>query len=69
MAAKSSETSDKPKPARRKTTKPRKKVERSTEDTLEKSETDALQDEYHRKAEENLEMFEKSHSSQSDAEP
>ncbi|WP_417378657.1 transcription termination factor Rho [Gimesia sp.] len=69
MAAKSSETSDKPKPARRKTTKPRKKVERATEDTSEKSETDALQDEYHRKAEENLEMFEKSHSSPSDAEP
>ena len=69
MAAKSSETSDKPKPARRKTTKPRKKVERATEDTLEKSETDALQDEYRRKAEENLEMFENTQSHQSDAEP
>lgn len=69
MAAKSSETSDKPKPARRKTTKPRKKVERATEDTSEKSETDALQDEYRRKAEENLEMFENTHSHQSDAEP
>lgn len=70
MAAKSSETSDKPKPTRRRTTKSRKKVEpATTEDTFEKSESDALQDEYHRKAEENLELFENSHSSQSEAEP
>ncbi|MDF1742793.1 MAG: transcription termination factor Rho [Gimesia sp.] len=69
MAAKSSETSDKPKTTRRKSTKTPKKVEASAEDSFEKSETDALQDEYHRKAEENLEIFENSHSSKSEAEP
>ncbi|WP_298868232.1 transcription termination factor Rho [uncultured Gimesia sp.] len=69
MAAKSSETSDKPKTTRRKSTKRPKKVEASAEDSFEKSETDALQDEYHRKAEENLEIFENSHSSKSEAEP
>jgi len=69
MAAKSSETSDKPKTTRRKTAKTQKKVETSAEDSFEKSETDALQDEYHRKAEENLEIFENSHSSKSEAEP
>ena len=69
MAAKSSETSDKPKRTRRKTAKTQKKVETSAEDSFEKSETDALQDEYHRKAEENLEIFENSHSSKSEAEP
>lgn len=68
MAAKSSETSDKPKTTRRKK-KTQKKSEASTEDSSEKNETDALQDEYHRKAEENLELFENSHSSQSEAEP
>lgn len=68
MAAKSSETSDKPKTTRRKK-KTQKKSEASTEDSFENNETDALQDEYHRKAEENLELFENSHSSQSEAEP
>ncbi|MFH1299488.1 MAG: transcription termination factor Rho [Planctomycetota bacterium] len=69
MAAKSSDTSDKPKTTRRRTTKTPKKVDSPAEDTFEKSETDALQDEYHRKAEENLEIFENSHSSKSEAEP
>ncbi len=69
MAAKSSDTSDKPKTTRRKTTKTQKKVESPAEDTLAKSESDALQDEYHRKAEENLEIFENSHSSKREAEP
>ncbi|QDU49924.1 hypothetical protein Pan110_22650 [Gimesia panareensis] len=63
MAAKSSETSDKPKSTRRKTTKTRKKAEKPAEDTFEQSETESLQDEYHRKAEDNLELFENSHSS------
>jgi transcription termination factor Rho len=63
MAAKSSETSDKPKTTRRKTTRTRKKAEKPAEETLEQSETESLQDEYHRKAEDNLELFENSHPS------
>lgn len=63
MAAKSSETSDKPK--RRRT---QKKAESSTEDTINKNETDDLQDEYHRKAEENFEILENSRSSKNETE-
>ncbi len=66
MAAKSSETSDKPK--RRRTPKTQKKVESPTEDTFNKNETDDLQDEYHRKAEENFEILENSRSSKSETE-
>lgn len=68
MAAKSSETSDKPKSTRRKTTRTRKKADQATDSSLEKSETEAPQDEYHRKAEENLELLEKSHPPANDAE-
>lgn len=63
MAAKSSETSDKPKTTRRKTTRTRKKAEKPAEESLDQSETESLQDEYHRKAEENLELFENPNSS------
>lgn len=63
MAAKSSETSDKPKTTRRKTTRTRKKAEKPAEENVEQSETESLQDEYHRKAEDNLELFENPHSS------
>lgn len=67
MAAKSSETSDKPK--RRRTPKTQKKVEQSEEVTHNQIETDDLQDEYHRKAEDNLEILESYQSSKSETEP